>query len=190
MHYSKEKPSFSTFRVITTNFLGVRIFRKFTATSFTIQAQNETSKWWVSKKKNPLRLFGVHKLKIWSLGISVWHHSVSLCNAAQLHFTCDLIFDPHLTTSQRILFMEYPHLTTNQRILFMEYPHLTTSQRILFMEYSHLTTSQRILFMEYPHLTTNQRILFMEYWYFKSPKNWKQVVQTHSLKEQSDCLPH
>ena len=29
MHYSKEKPSCSTFRVITTNFLGVRIFRKF-----------------------------------------------------------------------------------------------------------------------------------------------------------------
>ena len=30
MHYSKETPSYSTFRVITTNFLGVRIFRKFT----------------------------------------------------------------------------------------------------------------------------------------------------------------
>ena len=30
MHYSKEKPSCSTFRVITTYFLGVRIFRKFT----------------------------------------------------------------------------------------------------------------------------------------------------------------
>ena len=30
MHYSKETPSCSTFRVITTNFLGVRIFRKFT----------------------------------------------------------------------------------------------------------------------------------------------------------------
>ena len=30
MHYSKEMPSCSTFRVITTNFLGVRIFRKFT----------------------------------------------------------------------------------------------------------------------------------------------------------------
>ena len=29
-HYSKETPSCSTFRVITTNFLGVRIFRKFT----------------------------------------------------------------------------------------------------------------------------------------------------------------
>ena len=30
MHYTKEKLSFSTFRVITTNFLSVRIFRKFT----------------------------------------------------------------------------------------------------------------------------------------------------------------
>ena len=30
MHYFKETPSLSTFRVITTNFLGVRIFRKFT----------------------------------------------------------------------------------------------------------------------------------------------------------------
>ena len=30
MHYSKETPSCSTFRVITTNCLGVRIFRKFT----------------------------------------------------------------------------------------------------------------------------------------------------------------
>ena len=30
MDYSKETPSCSTFRVITTNFLGVRIFRKFT----------------------------------------------------------------------------------------------------------------------------------------------------------------
>ena len=30
MHYSEETPSCSTFRVITTNFLGVRIFRKFT----------------------------------------------------------------------------------------------------------------------------------------------------------------
>ena len=29
-HYSKEKPSYSTFRVIITNILGVRIFRKFT----------------------------------------------------------------------------------------------------------------------------------------------------------------
>ena len=32
MHYSKETPSCSTFRVITTNVLGVRIFRKFTVT--------------------------------------------------------------------------------------------------------------------------------------------------------------
>ena len=30
MHYSKEKPFCSTFRVITTNFLGVQKFRKFT----------------------------------------------------------------------------------------------------------------------------------------------------------------
>ena len=30
MHYSKERPSCSTFRVITANILGVRIFRKFT----------------------------------------------------------------------------------------------------------------------------------------------------------------
>ena len=30
MHYSKETPFCSTFRVITTNVLGVRIFRKFT----------------------------------------------------------------------------------------------------------------------------------------------------------------
>ena len=30
MHYSKETPSCSIFMVITTNFLGVRIFRKFT----------------------------------------------------------------------------------------------------------------------------------------------------------------
>ena len=34
MHYSKETPSCSTFRVITTNFLGVRIFRKFTVSQF------------------------------------------------------------------------------------------------------------------------------------------------------------
>ena len=38
MHYSKEKPSFSTFRIITTNFLGVQIFRKFTVWTWCIHS--------------------------------------------------------------------------------------------------------------------------------------------------------
>ena len=39
MHYSKETPSCSTFRVITTNVFSVRIFRKFTVCTF----------WWLCK---------------------------------------------------------------------------------------------------------------------------------------------
>ena len=36
MHYSKEMPSYSNFRVITTNYLSVRIFRKFTVLNLSL----------------------------------------------------------------------------------------------------------------------------------------------------------
>ena len=51
MHYSKETPSCSTFRVITTNVLGVRIFRKFTVLIFNHHCDNHRV-WLVRLAKN------------------------------------------------------------------------------------------------------------------------------------------
>ena len=138
MHYSKETPSCSTFRVITTNFWGVQIFRKFTVTctSYTPDWLNQCNlqcHFLLLLLAWQLRTFKLFLLQVFLetfTNISFSFHMHSEIKYGYLFFHLHVVFFSILVKCS-FLCKYYNNTHTTQRIAVWIFSRVTQDQPIL-----------------------------------------------------------